>query len=119
MLDLLPILNVVLLLLVFFMMLARIGAAPAAPSAELPRADAGAAADPVAPLLRLDAQGVLHDGARALAAHELGQWRHSTGARRVRLQARHDAAAPNLLALLALLHAAGVEQVQLLVAPER
>lgn len=113
--DMLPILNVVLLLLVFFVMLARV-AVPATADAVLPRSAGAVSADAALPLLQLGADGKLQVDGRELAETALGDWLRGTGATQLRLQAHAQAPAARVLATLALLRAAGAQRVQMLVA---
>lgn len=115
----LPILNVVLLLLVFFVMLARV-AVPAAAEVVLPRSTGAVAADAALPLLQLGVDGRLQADGREIPETALGDWLHRSGAAtQLRLQAHAQAPAAQVLATLALLRAAGAERVQLLVAHPR
>lgn len=111
--DMLPILNVVLLLLAFFVMLARL---PAPADASLPRSEAATVADVTLPLLQLDADGRLRADGQVISEADVGAWLRQAGATQVRLQARADAAASQVLAIVTLLRTAGAQRVQLLVA---
>lgn len=113
--EMLPILNVILLLLAFFVMLARIGVP--APAADLPHSSAPASADASTPLLQLDAQGVLRADGAVIEDGQLAAWCARSAAARLRLQAHARAPAMRVLAVLALLQAGGADRVQLLVAP--
>ncbi|MFP5305019.1 MAG: biopolymer transporter ExbD, partial [Gammaproteobacteria bacterium] len=88
--EMLPILNVVLLLLGFFLMLAQPGTAPR--SAELPRSRSAAPATTDGLLLRLHADGALEVEGRVLPQTELAAWLRASAATELQLQA--PAAAP-------------------------
>lgn len=113
--DMLPILNVVLLLLVFFVMLARV-AVPSTADAVLPRSGGAVTADAALPLLQLGVDGRLQVDGQEMAETSLGEWLRGAGVTELRLQAHAQAPAARVLATLALLRAAGAQRVQLLVA---
>ena len=113
--EMLPILNVVLLLLVFFVMLARV-TAPVTGDAVLPRSSGAVTADAALPLLQLGVDGRLQVDGLDIAEPSLRDWLRGTGATQLRLQAHAQAPAARVLATLTLLRAAGAQRVQLLVA---
>ncbi|MEQ1439465.1 biopolymer transporter ExbD [Fontimonas sp. SYSU GA230001] len=112
--DMLPILNVVLLLLAFFLMLVRFAPAGVR-GAELPRSAAGAPDRSGLPLLTLDADGRLAAGPDPLADAQLGEWLRRTQADGVRLQAHPSVSAVRTIAVIGILHAAGARRVLMLV----
>lgn len=111
--DMLPLMNVVLLLLAFFMMLA--GLAGAAPAGALPRSATAAVADAHAPLLQIDRDGQLRLDGRRLDDAELKSALRAAVGGTVRVHAPPDASASRVLAVLQLLHDADARRVQLLV----
>ncbi|MEW6167895.1 MAG: biopolymer transporter ExbD [Pseudomonadota bacterium] len=114
--EMLPILNVVLLLLGFFLMLAQPGTALR--SAELPRSRSAAPAAAGSVLLRLHADGTLEADGRVLPQTELAAWLRASAATELQLQAPPAVPAQRVLALLAVLRGAGAQRVQLLVSAE-
>ncbi|MFA5940759.1 MAG: biopolymer transporter ExbD [Sinimarinibacterium sp.] len=116
--DMLPILNVVLLLLAFFLMLVRFAPGPAR-SGELPRSASATTDRSELPLLRLGADGRVADGARPLQDADLGAWLQRTQANGVRLQADGAAPAVRVLTVIGRLRSAGAERVLLMVAGDR
>ena len=110
----LPLINVVFLLLIFFMIVGSFTEVTPF-EVEPPAASAGGPADEEAPLLYLGADGQLALGQETVALTELG-WRLSSAGAPVllRIQADNRAAATRLVAVMAELRRAGVEKIQLL-----
>ncbi|SFF63685.1 outer membrane transport energization protein ExbD [Fontimonas thermophila] len=111
--SMLPVLNVILLLLAFFVMLAQVGAPDRA--GVLARSSAATVADSSAMLLEMDARGAVYADGVAIEDARLADWRLRSGATRLRLRADARAPAARVLAVLADLQAGGADRVQLLV----
>ncbi len=108
----LPMMNVVLLLLVFMMLMGGVALAP--DPVLVPRSTQATplAADAAVPELQLDADGVLRD--RDGVAVELARWMTQSPPQSLRLHADAQAPGPVVVGLLQALQAAGVSRVQLL-----
>jgi biopolymer transport protein ExbD len=109
----LPMMNVVLLLLVFMMLMGGVALAPDPVLAPRSTQATPLAADAAVPELQLDADGVLRD--RDGVAVELARWMtQSPPPQSLRLHADAQAPGPVVVGLLQALQAAGVSRVQLL-----
>ena len=112
--DLIPLINVVFLLLVFFMLTGTLRP-PESRDIDLPRIEQGAEADGAPPTLTLDREGRLHRNGTPLrgAAREAELDALGT-AELVRIRADHRVDSHLLLALVEQLRRAGTREIELL-----
>ena len=114
--PILPLINVVFLLLVFFMIA---GTFQSMPPLEIEPAVSSAtqAEDSAGPMIAIDARGTIAIGERVTALDDFqAAWRHQTrdnGQDRVRIYADSALEANRLVELMEQLRAVGVERVQL------
>lgn len=113
--DMLPVLNVVLLLLVFFLMLAQFGEASAPAPEGGPESRHARVAHEDGAALALGRDGRLRDAGLPLDDAALGAWLDAQPLRRQRIRLRADAqvSASRVVDVLQRLEAQGVRQVQL------